>query len=200
MQPDFTNIPWTPQLSTPQTRLARVGRMKVFFRKDRLPPARVFYERELGSLSRPNRKGWALGRCPFHKSTSGRSFSVNVDSGEFRCFGCDAHGGDVLSFLRQRDGLSFKDAAQRLGAWDGNDGKPFKIQPGPLERWLVMDFEIDGVKYQAAVKDEPKTNYSHTAGFMRRHRPACSRSATVKQRNSRVKRKSSGESWLTPGS
>lgn len=87
------------------------------FQRQLLPPPKVFYERELGKLSRP-RRGWALGRCPFHQSKSGKSFSVNLESGGFHCFGCDARGGDVLSFLRQRDGLSFKEAAQRLGAWD----------------------------------------------------------------------------------
>jgi hypothetical protein len=88
------------------------------FRKELLPPPKIFYERELGTLSRP-RRGWAMGRCPFHKTKSGKSFSVNLESGGFHCFGCDVHGGDVLAFVRLRDGLSFKQAAQYFGAWDG---------------------------------------------------------------------------------
>lgn len=88
------------------------------FSRELLPPARSFYEREFdGKLSRP-RRGWAMGRCPFHQSKSGKSFSVNIETGGFCCFGCGVKGGDVLAFLRQRDGLSFKEAAQRLGAWD----------------------------------------------------------------------------------
>jgi hypothetical protein len=88
------------------------------FSRELLPPARTFYEREFGGkLSRP-RRGWAMGRCPFHQSKSGKSFSVNIETGGFCCFGCGVKGGDVLAFLRQRDGLSFKEAAQRLGAWD----------------------------------------------------------------------------------
>jgi DNA primase len=43
---------------------------------------------------------------------------VNLASGAFHGFGCDAHGGDLIAFVRLRDRLSFKDAAQRLGAWD----------------------------------------------------------------------------------
>jgi hypothetical protein len=31
---------------------------------------------------------------------------------------CSAHGGDVLAFHRQRYRLSFKAAAQALGAWE----------------------------------------------------------------------------------
>jgi prepilin-type N-terminal cleavage/methylation domain-containing protein len=50
-----------------------------------LPPARSFYECELGKLTRANGKGWAQGRCPLHESKSGKSFSVNLDSGGFHC-------------------------------------------------------------------------------------------------------------------
>jgi hypothetical protein len=88
------------------------------FQKSLLPQPRNFYERELGRLPRSNGKGWAQATCPFHASKSRTSFSVNLNSGAFRCFGCDAHGGDVLSFVRLRDGLGFREAAIRLGAWD----------------------------------------------------------------------------------
>jgi CHC2 zinc finger len=134
----------------------RVGRVVMRFRKDKLPPARSFYEFELGKLTRPNRKGWAQARCPFHESKSGKSFSVNVDSGGFNCFGCDAKGGDLVSFLRLRDGLSFKEACERLGAWD-ESGKPIKVRPGLLARYLVMEFTIDGVAYRTSFPDEPRT-------------------------------------------
>src|SRR5436190_23283248 len=49
----------------------RVARVALHFRRDKLPPARSFYEFELGKLTRPNRKGWAQTRCPFHESKSG---------------------------------------------------------------------------------------------------------------------------------
>jgi CHC2 zinc finger len=135
---------------------ARVGRVVVHFRKDRLPPARSFYEFELGKLIRPNKKGWAQTRCPFHESKSGKSFSVNLESGGFHCFGCDAKGGDVIAFIRLRDGLSFREACERLGAWD-ESGKPIKVRPGLLVRYLVMEFVIDGIEYRASVPDEPRT-------------------------------------------
>jgi hypothetical protein len=126
------------------------------FRKELLPQARAFYEPEIGRLSRPNSKGWSLGNCPFHKSKSQKSFGVSLDSGAFFCHGCHAKGGDIVSFLRQRDGLSFKEACQRLGCWAEN-GKPKKVRPGPLLRYLWMDFTIDDIEYHAEVPDEPKT-------------------------------------------
>src|SRR5215469_12619105 len=81
-----------------------------------LPPAEVFYLRELVKLSRPSR-GWARGRCPWHKSKSGLSFAVNLDSGGFYCFGCGAKGGDLVDYVRLRDTVDFKSATRKLGAW-----------------------------------------------------------------------------------
>jgi DNA primase len=81
-----------------------------------LPPAREFYERELGKLSRPSR-GWARGNCPFHESKSRVSFAINLSSGGFHCFGCDAKGGDVVAFLMRRNNVPFQQAAQMAGAW-----------------------------------------------------------------------------------
>src|ERR1700693_6444909 len=69
------------------------------FRGDRLPPPALFYPPELGKLSRRNGRGWAVSRCPFHASKSGRSFSVNLETGGFHCWGCDARGGDIIDFV-----------------------------------------------------------------------------------------------------
>lgn len=92
------------------------------FDRSALPPAWSFYERELGELRRPDRKGWARPKsgCPFHHSESGTSFHVNVNTGAFFCFGCSAKGGDVLAFVRLRYKLSFAAAAKELGAWRDN--------------------------------------------------------------------------------
>ena len=49
-----------------------------------------------------------VGLCPFHDEKTA-SFSVNPEKGLYRCFGCDARG-DVVSYLKNKHGLSFKDA------------------------------------------------------------------------------------------
>jgi CHC2 zinc finger len=82
-----------------------------------LPPPKTFYERELGRLTRADRKGWAKGNCPFHESKSRTSFNVNVDHGGFYCFGCQTKGGDLIAFLRKRDGLTFRQACLALNCW-----------------------------------------------------------------------------------
>lgn len=57
---------------------------------------------------------WA-GACPF-VAGCGAKFRVHVARELFHCSGCGA-GGDVFSYLQQRDGLDFDGAAQALKAW-----------------------------------------------------------------------------------
>ena len=135
----------------------RAGRMNRF-REELLPPARSFYEQELGKLSRPNSKGWAMANCPFHQSKSGKSLSVNVNSGGFHCFGCDSKGGSIISFVMLSDPCDFKTACKQLGAWSDAGKVPLR-RPGPLVPFLAMDFKINGGDYRASVKDEPR-NYA----------------------------------------
>ncbi len=52
------------------------------------------------------------GLCPFHKEKT-PSFTVRADPPVFHCFGCGA-GGDVVEFVKLKEGLSFKDAIESL--------------------------------------------------------------------------------------
>jgi hypothetical protein len=105
MQANHSN---TPAPSQPVARFDRAA----------LPVPRVFYESELGELRRPSR-GWACPKagCPFHASKSKTSFRLHLESGAFRCFGCGAKGGDVLSFARLRYHMDFRQAAGYVGAF-----------------------------------------------------------------------------------
>ena len=125
------------------------------FRRELLPNPRQFYEREIGKLTRPNSKGWCLGRCPFHESKSGKSFAVNVNSGGFTCFGCGSHGGDVIAFVRLSDRCDFRSACQRLGAWD-QQGQPARRTQKVLVPFLVLTFCVDRQQYRAEIRDEPR--------------------------------------------
>jgi hypothetical protein len=79
-----------------------------------LPPPRSFYQRELVKLSRSSR-GWAKARCCFHDDRN-PSLSVNLSTSGFLCFSCGARGGDLIDFVRLRDGVGFLAAARSLGA------------------------------------------------------------------------------------
>ena len=52
------------------------------------------------------------GLCPFHAEKT-PSFIVTPDRETWHCFGCGKHG-DIFTFLRERDGLEFREALQRL--------------------------------------------------------------------------------------
>ncbi|WP_052394014.1 CHC2 zinc finger domain-containing protein [Mycoavidus cysteinexigens] len=85
------------------------------FRRERLPsPAEYFCAQGLKLFGGGE---WKTALCPFHADTK-PSLRVRLDSGGFRCMACGAHGGDVLSFHRQRYGLGFAVAAKALGAWE----------------------------------------------------------------------------------
>ena len=86
------------------------------FRPELLPSVDAFYSGQLRKRSRASASGWVQALCPFHPDKN-PSFSFNRTSGAYRCFGCDAHGGDIVSFVMLRDGLDFKRAAMSLGAW-----------------------------------------------------------------------------------
>src|SRR5579884_4482725 len=53
-----------------------------------------------------------VGRCPFHEERT-PSFSVNPATGLYHCFGCHK-GGDVISFVRETQGLDFTGAIEWL--------------------------------------------------------------------------------------
>ena len=52
------------------------------------------------------------GLCPFHDEKS-PSFNVTPTRGYWYCFGC-AEGGDVITFVRRLDHLSFGEAVEQL--------------------------------------------------------------------------------------
>lgn len=62
------------------------------------------------SLKRVGRR--ETGLCPFHSEKS-PSFSVNPEEGLYYCFGCGAKG-DVITFVREMEGLDFVEAVESL--------------------------------------------------------------------------------------
>lgn len=79
----------------------------------------IFYQNHISSLKETS-NGEAVGLCPFHQDTS-PSFSVNLESGLYHCFGCNA-GGNVFSFYQKLKGVSFQTAYQDIGHLVGLNG------------------------------------------------------------------------------
>lgn len=88
------------------------------------------------------------GLCPFHKERS-PSFTVRADPAVFHCFGCGA-GGDVVEFIKMKEGLSFKDAVEALARRFGVT-IPDSREESPEDR---MRLEVEPVLEAAAKQYE----------------------------------------------
>lgn len=91
------------------------------FHKELLPPPEAFYRREFGQRLSRSSRGWVRTNCVFHQPDRNPSLNLNLSSGGFYCFACGAKGGDVVDFVRMRDGISFRAAATALGALADDD-------------------------------------------------------------------------------
>jgi len=73
-----------------------------------------FYRHALGKTSF-KRPSWNEGGlCPFHSDNKPGSFHVNLITGAYKCFACNAAGGDVIAFTMTVDNLSFPEAVNKL--------------------------------------------------------------------------------------
>lgn len=70
---------------------------------------------ETTPVSRKGNNFWAL--CPFHQEKT-PSLSISRDKQFFYCFGCHT-GGNVFTFVMQKEGLTFPEALEKLAAKAG---------------------------------------------------------------------------------
>lgn len=91
----------------------------------------AFYQSELGEL-KPGTNGNHLALCPFHED-SDPSLSVNLQTGLYLCFGCQAKG-NVFDFYRAKHGCDFREALEELARRAGLDVEVArsKEQPGRI--------------------------------------------------------------------
>ncbi len=73
-----------------------------------------FYSFELNGLKIRKDEWNDGGLCPFHDDKKAGSFYVNLTSGAYNCFSCNAKGGDVIAFTMNLYGLSFSEAINKL--------------------------------------------------------------------------------------
>ena len=97
----------------------------------------------LGPLKRAGANFVAL--CPFHREKS-PSFNVNPSRQIFHCFGCHK-GGDVFTFVKEYENLSFIEAVRRLAerariVIEFEDNPHAKQQRGEKESLLHLHEEI----------------------------------------------------------
>ena len=115
-----------------------------------------FYEKYLPDLKRSGTNGDHLAICPFHDDKN-PSLSVNADTGQYNCFGCDVQG-DAFSFYGRKNNLDPKKdflvilagIADEFSIRNGN-GQPSKV----VCRYDYQD-EVGNVVYQIE-RLEPKS-------------------------------------------
>lgn len=88
------------------------------FERNNLPNPLSFYEEQGMNLIGTGK--WQKTLCPFHDDHD-PSLSINSQNGAFYCFSCQTKGGDIISFLMQKDKLNFVEAVKYLGAWVEDD-------------------------------------------------------------------------------
>lgn len=71
-----------------------------------------------------------VGRCPFHPDGGRPNLCVYPTTSSFYCFRCAA-GGDVITFIRRLEGLSFPEAVARLG---GEPVRNWSLRPPATRR------------------------------------------------------------------
>jgi len=80
--------------------------------------SRVSLSELIGRRTKLVKKGREYsGLCPFHNEKS-PSFTVNEEKGFYHCFGCGVHG-DQVEFVKQNEGVSFREAVERLADMAG---------------------------------------------------------------------------------
>lgn len=85
--------------------------------------------------------------CPFHKENT-PSFTINDHKKFYHCFGCGAHG-DVIKFISELDGFSYKDSAYII-AKDNNISLPAITQEYKKQMELsesIIDVLKDASKF-----------------------------------------------------
>ena len=80
------------------------------------------------------------GRCPFHNEKT-PSFFVSPERQIWHCFGCQK-GGDMFEFVKEIEGVEFREALKILAAKAGIELAQFQVQPGESVDAKQKLFEI----------------------------------------------------------
>ena len=85
-------------------------------------------------------------RCPFHEERT-PSFVVFPESGTWRCFGACSTGGDIFSFLMQKENMDFREALQTLAQEAGIQLPERNGDSNSQERDLVYELNAKAAHF-----------------------------------------------------
>ncbi len=81
-----------------------------------------------------------IGLCPFHDEKT-PSFTVTPERGSWYCFGC-GKGGDIFSFVMEKEGLNFREALEYLGRRAGIEVPQLRGQGRTTDLYSVMEMAV----------------------------------------------------------
>lgn len=117
-------------------------------------------------LVRKGKRLWGL--CPFHSEKT-PSFCVDPERQTYKCFGC-GKGGDVITFLMDRKGVSFSEAAQELAGRAGIE--PARTSSARSQNKALYEANAIAMAYfermLASAAGEPARRYLEARGITRR--------------------------------
>jgi DNA primase len=105
--------------------------------------------------------------CPFHSEKT-PSFVVNAETQTWRCFGACAEGGDIFSFAMKRNGWSFSEALEALGALAGVEVKKQSPQQKQREDHLARLRSLLGTAaqiYHKHLVEAPSPDAEQVLGY-----------------------------------
>lgn len=83
--------------------------------------------------------------CPFHNEKT-PSFMVSPERGIFKCFGC-GKGGDIFTFLMEKEGMDFKEALEYLAKKAGVVLKQGKREEGKGKRERLFEVNLKAQEF-----------------------------------------------------
>ncbi len=123
-------------------------------------PIEEYYREELGEPQK-NNKDHRVYFCPFHEDHKTPNLAVYFEGG-FYCFACEAKGGDVISFHREKHNLSFSDTLKELAEKYAPELIP-KNNPKKKQSITNTYYYLDeeGKLLYQAVRYGPKKKFSY---------------------------------------
>lgn len=114
-----------------------------------------FYSGYFPHLPGAKKNGWTKRpvQCPFHNDQS-PSFAVNLLTGRYKCFACNASG-SVFDFVMNIRGIDFKEAFAMLANFAGViPGKDGNSSPGDEKRRQTADRERQRKELERKSREE----------------------------------------------
>ncbi len=124
---------------------------------------RLSIDEVVGGYVELKRSGRNLkGLCPFHAEKT-PSFMVNPEKGIYHCFGC-GEGGDHFEFVMKMEGLSFREALEKLAQKSGLDLSQYSnsgaAELTKLKTRFIAAHELAAKYYQQSlIKNQPALDY-----------------------------------------